>query len=247
MQFNFVTTFSNEYSQGFGIKMAESIKKYFPDNADLTVYYEGEALPPSNSKVKYLPFPIDKTNVFKKKFGHKQDHMVGKLHPEKDVLVYDRQKTFKFDAIRFAWKVYAMLEHHDKCNARYMGFIDADVELTKQIPSDFFNTLVKEGTYVSYLNRTKQHTETGFLIYDTHHPYHKTWWKGMKDLYQNGSLFELQYWTDSHAFDHLLRQAILAGVNVNPLVNPKIMDHGWGGSPLRFYSEHYKGPKKYTV
>ena len=45
MQFNFVTTFSNEYSQGFGMKMTESIKKYFPNNADLTVYYEGENLP----------------------------------------------------------------------------------------------------------------------------------------------------------------------------------------------------------
>ena len=237
LNFGFVTTFSDSYH--YGIEMCRTMEEYLPDDCNLTVFYEGKELPDNTDRITYLPFPEFKIYKFKTIASPHQDMVLLGKKPEDEI--YDKQQLYRFDAIRFAWKIYAMNEFHNKCPARYMVWIDADVHLTSKIPDDFLFTLVEEGKYASYLNRDRIHTESGFLIYDTEHPHHLEFWKRMMNLYDNGQIFKMSAWTDCHAFDYLISRSRQEGVKHKPLVDTRHGDHAWNGSPLHKYSRHFKG------
>ena len=235
--FGFITTFSDEYY--YGIKMCETMEEFLPKNADLTIYYEGKSVPENTAKNTFLPYPMKSINDFKKNYFSIQNEIIkGKSINSRD---YDSAQLYRWDAIRFSWKIFSLLEFYNKCKSRYMVWIDADVHLTSKIPENFLWTLVEDGKYASYLNRARLHTECGFVIYDTQHPHHLLFWQRMNGLYNNGDLFKLKYWTDCHAFDFLIELSEKDGFKNNPLVDTSKGDHAWNGSPLHKYSRHFKG------
>jgi len=228
----------------FGLRLAEQAEKFLPSNASLVVYYEGDNLPASTSKVEFRPHVYDRVKQFqslsKNKYCHKKQVYYSYNHKEnKNVnrLGYD----YEFDAVRFCHPPLALIDCYNSFDERYLISMDADVQIIEQIPEDFFPSLVKNDAYTFYLSRAPhKHMESGFIIWDTEHEMHETWWSKYKRLYEQGEIYNIfEGWTDCHAFDYVNEQ-LKGQIKTNHIA--QVQTHAvWEHSPLQQYMRHYKG------
>lgn len=236
-EFNFVTTFGTQHA--WGHDMVASCDKFLPDNCKITVYLDAD-LPEDQGRVEYKRLPEERISKF---INSIQPYRDSKIPPTEKIMTkrYVDKVMYLWDASRFCFKMFAMDEAVKTQEERYMVWCDADVLFHKSVSKIFLNSLVQTGKYVSYLDRKTRHSETGFLIYDTSHPYHKTWWSIVRKMYDDLELVNLKEgWTDSHVFDHILKISIDTGM----VGHVRLSDgakNAWEESPLKDYCKHYKG------
>jgi len=225
-----------------GMRFAQQAEKYLPNNANLRVYYEGENLPESTSKVEFVPHVYKAIEKFK---SISRDRYIKKKQSyytwNEEKKINRKNYDYSFEAVRFCHPPLTLIDCYNSIDERYLISIDADVQIHRQIPEDFFPSLVKNDAYTFYLSRAPHmHMESGFIIWDTEHEMHETWWSEYKKLYEQGEIYNLyEGWTDCHAFDYVnekLKNQIkthhLARVQNNAV---------WQASPLQEYMSHYKG------
>ncbi len=245
-KFSAVTTFNLE-RHPYGIEMINSFFLNWPDEIKLTAYIEN-SLTIDDSKVKNKIMvkefndEIPEYLEFCEKFSHKKKYT----------------DDFRFNAFRFAHKIYAILTSLKNINSRYLIWLDSDIKTHKKIPIEFFDCLINEKAYMSYLGREKisikhlSYSECGFLIFDTQHPIHKIFWKNMIDMYSGGKLFKEKEWHDSYIFDQV-RKKLEKNFNVSNFnicnlgltdIKAKNDEHVFVTSVLGKYMDHKKGNRK---
>ena len=115
-----------------------------------------------------------------------------------------KMKSFKYDAVRFCYKVYA---HTDMVlNGEYDGviFVDADSVFRKDKPIDeawVKNNLVRPHHMMTYLGRVGAYSECGFLFFNLNHSEMKKWSKRLHDVYSTDEIYTLDEWHDSFVVD----------------------------------------------
>ena len=245
-KFSAVTTF-NFKKHPYGIEMINSFFINWPDEIQLLAFVENaSSLDDSKVRNKILlndyHKEIPEYEEFCKKFQHKE-----KLTDD-----------FRFNAFRFAYKVYAISQALKKISSRYLIWLDADIKTHKKIPLDFFEKLVKDNSYMSYLGRENislehlTYSECGFLIFDTHHSTHKIFWKEMMNMYSGGKLFDEKEWHDSYIFDQVRKKIEkkynVLNFNISKLglvnIESKNDDHVFVTSVLGEFMDHKKGDRK---
>ena len=176
------------------------------------------------------------------------------IHPHESSYVYastnspeyDNKLMFKMHASRFCHKIFALDQHMggqlkwpDKAGS-YVGWIDADTVVHTEIEEGFFDSLVDEDTYMSYLARTERHSECGFLLFNTDHWMHPMYWKDMTSMFYNFKLIYEKEWHDSYLFD-VVRKTF----DHDAFKKIHEIDKGdvFGQSVLGQYMTHYKGPQ----
>lgn len=258
--YNFVTTFHSGHKHGF-----EMVKSWLKNvdhqktNAILHVYYEGDiqelerevGWTTSGLSTSHKGFIM--TDTYHTGHGHSHFAHVMKPHQDKFVtaptnsLEYDSKLMFKMDAIRFAHKIFAldtqMLQHErdwETIITNYVGWIDADTIVHSEIPENFFDTITDPEKYMSYLSRTERHSECGFLLFNTKHRFHRSYWKHMRNMYERFWLLHEKEWHDSYLFD-VVRKTF----NQDEFIKIHEIDKGdvFGQSVLGKYMTHYKGPQ----
>jgi len=242
--YEFITTFPEKHE--FAKDLTESAETCLLPNNKLIVYYEGNALPKNTSKVEYIQW--DSLDV--KQFINSASLIQNTKLPSHLIVnskEYGRRRGWMWHATRFCWKVYAMAEHSKICSARYMIWLDSDVKFISPITEEWLRSLHPEGYYSSYIDRPNRYTETGFLSFDTHHPYHSTFWKEMKASYDDLTIFDIKDgWTDCHVYDRTRKIAETKGVTFFDVVYPKYKkenEPAWRHTPLEIYTRHYKGER----
>jgi len=245
-KFSAVTTFDFK-KHPYGIEMINSFFINWPDEIKLFAFVEN-ASSVDNSKVKSKIFlkdyhvEIPDYKIFCKKFEHKK-----KLTDD-----------FRFNAFRFAYKVYAISHALKQIKSRYLIWLDADIKTHKKIPLKFLDKLVKKNSYMSYLGRDNisvQHltySECGFLIFDTQHSTHNIFWDEMMNMYSGGKLFDEKEWHDSYIFDqvrkNIEKKYNVLNLNISKLglvdIETEIDDHVFVTSVLGEYMDHKKGNRK---
>ena len=229
-----------------GMKFVEQASKLLPDNVSLRVYYEGDDIPEDRDNVEFIPHDISKVEQFKRKADGK---VIPKTFEKYDYNDWKKRINFasgydyEFDAIRFCHPPFALIEAHNTIEERYLISIDADVEIHEKIPNGFFESLVKDDCYTSYLSRRPhKHMESAFIVWDTEHTAHTDWWKEYKLLYEDNKLFDIyDGWTDCHAFEYV-NDKINKRYNINSNIIALHQSHNvWEVSPLQKYMSHYKG------
>jgi len=240
--YEFVTTFPGKHK--FAKALTRSAEENLLPDTKLVVYYEGTVAPENTDKVEYIHW--DPSDV--KQFITSASLIQNKKFPSHlkvNSKEYNQARAWMWHATRFCWKVYAMAEHAKNCSARYMIWIDSDVEFISPITEEWLKSLHPEGYYSSYINRPNRYTETGFISFDTNHPYHNTFWKEMKASYDNLTIFDIKDgWTDCHVYDKTRKTAETKGVTFFDVVYPqykKEYDPAWKHTPLETYTRHYKG------
>ena len=237
-EFNVVTTFAARHT--WGHDAVKAMDECLPSNCRISVYLE--EMRSDTERVRYLPFDQSRAEDFARRYQPIKDKKIPRGIPIFSGQ-YDQKLYYMWDAARFCHKVFAMEHAARNQEERYLIWLDADTLFHSKCPDDWFNTMVEEGCYSSYLPRKTRHSETGFLIFDTHHEYHKTWWDTVIGIYDDCS-FESCYmpdgYTDSHVHDYMIWKSGKEGIRHKNLC-PKNANHAWKESRLHEHSSHYKG------
>lgn len=113
---------------------------------------------------------------------------------------------FRFDAIRFCYKPYAMYHAitNNINNYKYIIWFDSDIVFTKPFSHKFIeDNLINKDEMMSYLGRKLKYSETGFLLFNLRHTYVKNYIKKLIYQYDSDKIFTLKEWHDSYVWDHV--------------------------------------------
>lgn len=239
-QHSVVVTFPRSKWAEYGQFCVPSFDEHWPLDVEAFVYLEGpgEITHKSSERVHFL----DIEEILKPVREFEERNRFREIDD------FSVNGDIKFQAAKFARKVFAQLDQLKNPKTRYVWYIDADCKTLQPITEQFLNSIVKQGQYVSYIDRPETYTETGLIVWDTEHPEHENWIKLYEECYTEDKIFSYPAWHDCYAFDHATRNLL----NRNRI---KMFDLGYGNwkktshplvaGPLGKYFDHLKGERKF--
>ena len=254
-----VTTFHPEGMQKYGQRFLDSFANMVDKNINMLVYAENcnpRNKDPEQIKIIHAK-EITKLNAFKERWGN-----VPKANgtPPDDIKARrprDWHKAFKWDAVRFANKVYAVFHAAETCGTDWLVWMDADTFVHSNWSYKQFAKLLPNDKWLTYVGRGKGSQtwpECGFYGMNLKHPMCKQFLKEFERFYEDADngIFELEEWHDSFVFGHILNQ--LTPIDSNVLdysadMYIKSAKTGGGGHPLintelGTWIDHMKGARK---
>ena len=244
-KFSALTTFNLE-KQPYGLDLIESFYKFWPQDCLLYVFLENGI-----DKINY-----DKIKDKVKFFDYRETIPDYYDFCLKFKSYENKQDDYRFNAFRFAYKVFAMKKALSLNSSDFLIWLDADIKTVKPITETFLTQLIDNKKYMSYLGRSHvkkinvQYSENGFTIFNTKHALHELFWDKIDKMYNGGDLFKLEEWHDSFVFDEV-RNSIEKETNC---LNINISDFGikdvgneshvFVASVLGEYMDHKKGERK---
>ncbi len=159
----------------------------------------------------------------------------------------DSGKGFKWDAVRFAHKVYAIFDCAKNCDTEWLLWMDADTVCHSPITLHKLNSFLPADTDLCYLGREGKYTECGLYALNLKSPTIQKFLAEFQRMYDDAEygIFKLAEWHDSFVFDavknnfrgklreHNWSAGIIKGEG-HPLINCE-----WGA-----YLDHLKGGRK---
>ena len=255
-----VTTFHPEGMKKYGQRFLDSFEKQVDKNIKMIVYAE-DCQPTINDPEQIVIHDakqtLDKLNNFKTKWGK-----IPKANgiPPDDIKAKrprDWHKAFKWDAVRFANKVYAVFHAAETCNTDWLVWMDADTFVHNTWTYKQFSKLLPDDKWLTYVGRGKGSQtwpECGFYGMNLKHPMCKQFLAEFERFYEdaNNGIFELEEWHDSFVFGHIINQMLPIDDNVldySADMYIKSAKTGGGGHPLintelGTWIDHMKGARK---
>lgn len=157
----------------------------------------------------------------------------------------DSKKSFKWDAVRFSHKVYAIFHCAKNTHADWLLWMDADTICHSPISMEQITRLIPADKELCFLGREGKYTECGLYAMNLHSPMITKFLEKFQDMYDcaEQGIFTLEEWHDSFVFDVVRRSLALVELNWSkgiirgeghPLINSN-----WGA-----YLDHLKGDRK---
>jgi hypothetical protein len=246
-KFSVVTTFNKKGFDAFGKEMIISFDKFWSKDIALNVYYEDMNLPDieTSNRIFFSSF----NEEVKKWYKFQSNFFLRELNkPDCPI-----NSFYKYSAIKFAHKIYAIEKQLEKNFSEYLIWLDSDVITFKKIENSFIDTLVDNNSYLTFLGRehVNFHSEAGFLIFNTKNKFHKIFWKRMMEMYDQGKLFDQNEWHDSYILDVVrleLEKKSLKNINIS-LMGLRWVDplYIFDNSVLGEFMNHFKGKRKVNI
>lgn len=240
--YSVIMTFPTKYWDVYGKHSVPSFDKHWPKDINAYVYLEGD---------QNIPYePSERIHIM-----NFDDHVFGALafaEKYKDKDIFDDKPGGDIStkqAVKFSKKVYAQLVELNNPKTRYVIYLDADLMTLRDIPVELLNNLTAGDHYVAFPDRRirKKFTETGMMIWDTQHEYHKLWCFLYDAMYKEGKIFDCPEWHDCYAFDsatfELESKGLIKCADLGYGVNSR---HPLVAGPLGKYFDHMKGGRKFT-
>ena len=247
MKYAVVTTFHEAGLRKYGQKMIDSFLTNWPK--EITLHLYPEACNPAikdHSRVTLKRLEevselMSFKNLWKdvpKANGNVTDDPVRSKRK-------DAGKGFKWDAVRFAHKVYAIFDCAKSTDADILLWMDADMVCHSEIPLSKIEQLCSPGYDIGYLGREGKFSECGLYFLNLRSQSVQDFLKEFQRMYdeaENG-IFLLDEWHDSFVFDAVRNKMSLKEINWSkgiirgeghPLINSE-----WGA-----YLDHLKGDRK---
>ncbi len=240
--FELLTTFHKAGWEQYGRRMVETFLAHWPSNIKLNVYCENVDVNLNNPRI--IEHDIFKT--------------CDKLRPFID-LYNSREangyrngvRDFKYDAIKFSYKVFAQCHSIRNSSSEKLIFIDADTLTFASPPLHLIDRLLPETDLTAYLGRPKNNklpfAETGFIMYNLKHPNILEFADVFEQLYTSGELFDLDYQVDCYTFD-TARKRIESKYQTqsNDITGPDGLGkkHPFVNSILGTFMDHLKGDNR---
>jgi hypothetical protein len=168
----------------------------------------------------------------------------------------DHHKQFKWDAVRFANKVYAVFDACER-NTDWVVWMDADTFVHSNWSYEQFNNLLPQPDWLTYVGRGKGSQtwpECGFYGINLNHKTSKEFLQEFKSYYDQAEskMFTQEEWHDSYIFGLVLNKFKKTYPNVLDYtedVKLSIAKTGGGGHPLinttlGKWIDHLKGDRK---
>jgi hypothetical protein len=168
----------------------------------------------------------------------------------------DWNKAFKWDAVRFANKVYAVFDACAKREGNWIVWMDADSYIHSDWSYKAFKDLLPENKYITYVGRGKGSQtwpECGFYGLNMNHPVCHSFLEEFERMYEDADngMFLLPEWHDSYIFGKVLKEfkEFNADYDYSAQMYMREAKSGGGGHPLintelGKYMDHMKGERK---
>lgn len=255
---NLVTTFHSKGLELYGQRFLDSFADKVDKNIKLLVYAEDcDPINPDPERITIYDAKETLTDLqeFKKKW---QDVPKAKgVCPFPEKRPKDYHKEFKWDAIRFSNKVYAVFDAVKK-SSEWCVWIDADCYIHTPWSYKEFSELLPNDVWITYVGRGKKSNtwpECGFYGLNLKQKTCQKFIEKFKKMYDNAEegIFSLNEWHDSYVFGVLLTEMESYNSNILNYSNDlaiKGAQTGGGGHPiintnLGKWIDHLKGNRKY--
>ncbi len=240
--YSVIMTFPTKYWDVYGKHSVPSFDKHWPKHIQAYVYVEGD------QNIPYQPSErVHLLNFDEHVFGDKE---FAKKYCDRDIFDDDPGGDISTrQAVKFSKKIYAQLAELRNPKTRYVIYLDADLMTLQDIPVQLLDNLTTGEHYVAFPDRRirNKFTETGMLLWDTHHEQHKTWCELYDSVYREGLIFDMPEWHDCYAFDYatfkLEKEGSIKCADLGYGVNSR---HPLVAGPLGQYFDHMKGGRKFT-
>ena len=258
---NVLTTFHKEGLELYGQRFLDSFAKNVDKKIKLLVYAEEcDPINPDPDQITILDARqvLPKLNAFKSIW-----HNIPKANgiPPDDIKARrprDWHKEFKWHAIRFSNKVYAVFDACER-SKDWCVWMDADTFVHSNWTYDDFKNLLPEDKWITYVGRGKGSQtwpECGFYGLNMNNDMCKYFLSEFERYYTDAEqgIFTLEEWHDSFVFGHLLNKCKERDQNVLDYSAEMYMREaktGGGGhpiinGPLGRWIDHMKGARKNT-
>ena len=246
MRYTVITTFHQAGLEQYGQRMIDTFEQFWPAEVDLVVLAENctPRISRSNTRVVDLLEASPDLRAFVER--HKNNPLAhGKAGPPD---VFNPKKQFRWDAVRFCYKVFAKSVAADIIDSGWMIWIDADTVTHTTLTKQFLDSVCPSKAMVSYLGRgEKYHSECGWVAYNLDAPECRQFVRDFVNMYNRDEIFQQREWHDSYIFD-VLRKRIQDRCRFHNL-NPSYDDKGLAGHPfinseLGKHMDHVKGDRK---
>jgi len=255
-----VTTFHKPGLIKYGQRFLDSFAKQVDDRIKLIVY--AEDCSPENPNPKQITIlnakeVLPKLNMFKERW--KDDPKAnGTPTPEiKARRPRDWNKAFKWDAVRFSNKVYAIFDARNRVERDWLVWMDADTYVHSEWNYEQFKQQLPDKHWLTYVGRGKGSQtwpECGFYGMNLNNRVCRDFLAEFELYYDDADngIFTLEEWHDSYVFGHIL--------NKFKTHSPQVYDYsanmylkeaktGGGGhplinGPLGAWIDHMKGGRK---
>jgi hypothetical protein len=169
----------------------------------------------------------------------------------------DWNKEFKWDAVRFANKTYAVFDAFEKRAGSWIVWMDADSYIHSPWSHQQFKSLLPENKYITYVGRGKGSQtwpECGFYGMNLNHPVCHSFLQDFEKMYEDADngIFTLEEWHDSYIFGFLLdkyKDFKDSTLDYSDGIYNNTAKTGGGGHPLinsvlGTWMDHMKGDRK---
>ena len=252
-----LTTFHQEGLDVYGQRFLDSFAKNIDKRIKLLVYAE-DCIPinPDTNQITVLDAKevLPKLNAFKDKWGN-VPKANGKC-PWPERRPRDHHKEFKWDAVRFANKTYAVYDAVTR-SKDWCVWMDADTFVHSPWSYEDFVAQLPTESWITYVGRGKGSQtwpECGFYGLNLHNDTCKQFIAEFERVYEDpdNGIFTMEEWHDSYVFGTILNNMKVNAPNVhdysaNIYNNPA--KTGGGGHPLinsilGKWIDHLKGVRK---
>lgn len=243
MKYTVVTTFNADGYNRYGRRMIQTFLQTWPKEVNLVVYAEGCTVTEtaSNLTVKDLAICSPELVAFKNKWrGVPKANGDVSTDPVRNKRK-DAGKGFKWDAVRFSHKVYAIFAEAKVTNSDWIIWMDADTVCHSPISLGFISAMFTQD--LCFLGRRGKYTECGLYGINLKTSNGQEFLKTFENYYNNDTIFTFAEWHDSYVFDEVRRAVpcqerdwtghLITGEG-HPLINSE-----WGA-----YLDHLKGDRK---
>lgn len=242
-----VTTFHAKGYEQYAQKFIKTYIDYWPQEVPLYAYAEDckivESAP--NLVVRDLHLSSHPLVVFKDRWRNVPKANGDVTNDPIRSKRRDAGKGFKWDAVRFAHKVYSIFHCASNCDAEILIWMDADMICHNQMTEVKLNSLIPDSIDLGFLGREGKFSECGLYSMNLTSFRVRKFLEQFQQFYddaENG-IFQLDEWHDSFVFDAVRKlnplieldwaKGIIKGEG-HPLINSI-----WGS-----YLDHLKGKRK---
>lgn len=226
----------------YGHRLIAGLQKHMPGEV-ITVYSEDDITELSEcdsvilASLHFVPAFVNFTH------RHAKSALVAGREERPGWKSKDREDgySFRFDAMKFCRKVFAIADAARHLGHGVITWLDADAYPFRDVPADFFQTLGGASEFgCLYLGRMGTHSECGFLHFNIPEamPLIQSW----ENFYASDRFLKEREWHDSYLFD--LARGEVPSVRCISIAAPGARGHVWFDSPLGNWFEHAKGDRK---
>lgn len=258
MKYTVCTTFNADGYAKYGQRMIQTFLQHWPKEVTLVVYAENCTVAESAANLTVRDIAVvTELNAFKQKWntvpkanGDISQDPHRRTRP-------DATKSFKWDAVRFAHKVYSIFHCAKNTDSDVLVWMDADTVCHSSISIEKINQLCPSEFDLCYLGRHGKFSECGLYAMRLNTLSIQWLLTEFQRMYDNAEqgIFQLQEWHDSFVFDNVRKRTpnlkqlnwsshlhdIRPHRRSSPGEGHPLINTDWGA-----YLDHLKGNRKAT-
>lgn len=255
-RFAVVTTCHAAGYDVYGRTMLETFDRHWPP--DVQVHFYPEAFDtgplPSRVRVKDLLEAAPELVAFKARH-HDDRRAHGKQRrPKLSLRLWPfRVKLrprwglgFRWDAVRFSHKSFALLHAAAHTDADVLIWVDSDTRFFADVTEAALESFAPTDCFVGCLRRKGMWTETGFVAYNLRDPMTARFFDAYRKLYVDDELFAQREYHDAYLFDRIRERVEAQGARSHDIAQGAgdHAKHVLVNSILGSFMDHMKGDRK---